>query len=108
MMGVPPVYEVAEPTAEVLLAVWTAGIEDTHVDSLFYCPWSGGLGYVPYRSAVAEPFYADIGVFAASKTRAFQERGLDPLHCCACTSPPRARAGPAYALRERALPGAFK
>ncbi len=77
--GCPMVYTVKEASPEALLAERTTGLLGTHLGSIFYCPWTAGLGHVTYPSDVAEPFYADSGIFAANMTRTFHEQGLDPV-----------------------------
>lgn len=73
------VYTVKEATAEALLAERTTDLVGSHVGSIFYCPWTAGLGHVTFPSEVAEPFYADTGVFKTNMTRTFHEQGLDPV-----------------------------
>ena len=68
-----------EVSVEALLADRTTGLIGTHVDSIFYCPWSAGLGLCTHKSEIAEPFYAKTGVFGANMTKEFHDKGLDPL-----------------------------
>ena len=77
--GCDVVYNLKEVSPEALLADRTTGLIGSHVDSIFYCPWSGGLGHVSYISDVAEPFLAKTRVFAPNLIGAFHEAGLDPL-----------------------------
>ena len=68
-----------EINAETLLADRTTGLVGTHVDSIFYCPWSTSLGLFTHISQIAEPFYAKTGVVSANRTKDFHGKGLDPL-----------------------------
>lgn len=68
-----------EVSAEALLADRTIGLLGTHVDSIFYCPWSTSLGQFTYMSQIGEPFYAKTGVVSANRTQDFHDQGLDPL-----------------------------
>jgi len=77
--GCPMVYSVKEPSADALLAERTSDLVGSHVGSIFYCPWTAGLGHVTYPSEVAEPFYANTGIFATNMTKAFHDAGLDPV-----------------------------
>ena len=66
-------------SAETLLADRTAGLIGTHVDTIFYCTWSTGLGQFTHISPVAEPFVATTGAFKENRTAEFHAKGLDPL-----------------------------
>ena len=68
-----------EVCARSLLDDRTTGLVGTHVDSIFYVTWSGGLGHCTHMSDVAETFDATSGVFATNMTRQYHEAGLDPL-----------------------------
>ena len=68
-----------EVSAQALLDDRTIPLLGTHVDSIFYCSWSTGLGLFTHMSEFVEPFYAKTGVYGANRPQEFHERGLDPL-----------------------------
>lgn len=73
------VYSVKDVSAEAFLAERTTALIGSHVGSIFYCPWTAGLGHVTYPSDVADLFVADTRVFQTNRTKAFYEAGLDPV-----------------------------
>ena len=68
-----------EPTAEAMLAARTVGLEDTHVDSIFYCTNRGTFARHSHRSEVSEEFLRTDGRFAKNMVPALVEQGTDPL-----------------------------
>ncbi len=68
-----------EPTAEAMLAARTVGLEDTHVDTIFYCTNRGTFSRHSHRSEVSEEFLRTDGRFAKNMVPALIEQGTDPL-----------------------------
>lgn len=86
--GNEPVYYLDEATEEAFLACRTAPLGGTQVDSIFYCTWSSGFGYFTHDTEVGRVFDTTAnpkhpankrGGFSRNKTRAFIDRGTDPL-----------------------------
>ena len=67
-----------EASSENLLNIWTKGLEDSQVDTLYYTIQTG-IGSVMYNSKVATPITATSGNFKDNMLGAFLENGLDPL-----------------------------
>ncbi len=71
-------FKCRKPTPEGLLSVWTAGLEGSQVDAIFYCShW--GVGTVLHRSKVATPMIARGGHFENNKLKDLIDQGTDPL-----------------------------
>ncbi len=84
--GNEPVYycETADP--QELLALRTAPLANTQVDSIFYCTWSSGFGVFTHDTKVGQVFDIKKGIddkgvnrFAGNVTADFIEAGTDPL-----------------------------
>ncbi|MGI5817855.1 MAG: family 10 glycosylhydrolase [Armatimonadota bacterium] len=67
------------PSAEGMLAARTIGLEDTHVDTIFYCTNRGTFSRHSHRSEVSETFTGTEGRFADSVVPLLIEQGTDPL-----------------------------
>jgi len=68
-----------EPTREGMLAARTVGLEDTHVDTIFYCTNRGTFARHSHRSEVSETFMSTEGRYAPNVTPVLIEQGTDPL-----------------------------
>ncbi len=67
------------PTAEAMLAARTIGLEDTHVDTIFYCTNRGTFSRHSHNSQVSGSFLGTEGRFANNVLPALIEQGTDPL-----------------------------
>ncbi len=68
-----------EPTPEGMLAARTIGLEDTHVDTIFYCTNRGTFSRHSHRSDVSETFTSTEGRYHNNIVGALIEQGTDPL-----------------------------
>lgn len=68
-----------ERSAEGLLASRTIGLEETHVDTIFYCTNRGTFSRHSHRSEVSEPYLRTDGRYANNVVPVLLEQGTDPL-----------------------------
>jgi len=77
--GNEPVYFMDEATPESLLALRTAPLADSQVDTIFYCTWSSGFGYFTHDTKIGTPFTRTEDKLSNNKTAELHAKGLDPL-----------------------------
>jgi len=86
--GNEPVYFLDEAMPEALLACRTTPLLGSQVDSIFYCTWSSGFSFFTHNTKVGQVFDTTANPkhpankrngFAKNKTRAFIDKGTDPL-----------------------------
>lgn len=68
-----------ELTPEGMLAARTVGLEDTHVDTIFYCTNRGTFSRHSHRSEVSEAFTRTDGRYARNVIPSLLALGTDPL-----------------------------
>jgi len=73
------VVKAREPTREGMLTARTIGLEDTHVDTIFYCTNRGTFSRHTHRSEVSETFMRTDGRYERNVVPALLEQGTDPL-----------------------------
>ncbi len=73
------VMQAREATAEGMLIPRTIGLEDTHVDTIFYCTNRGSFARHSHRSEVTEVFTGTEGRYRHNITGALLEQGTDTL-----------------------------
>lgn len=73
------VVTLKEPTREAMLAARSYGLEDTHVDTIFYCTNRGTFARHSHASEVSETFMSREGRYSKNVTPVLIEQGTDPL-----------------------------
>jgi hypothetical protein len=73
------VMQAREATPEGMLKPRTIGLEDTQVDTIFYCTNRGTFSRHTHRSEVSEVFTGTEGRYQHNITGALIEQGTDPL-----------------------------
>ncbi len=68
-----------EPTVEAMLAERTVGLEDTHVDTIFYCTNRGTFSRHSHQSEVSETFTRTDGRYSKNLVPVLAEMGTDPI-----------------------------
>ncbi|MFP4248021.1 MAG: hypothetical protein ACLFU7_00095 [Armatimonadota bacterium] len=68
-----------EPTPQGMLEPRTIGLEDTHVDTIFYSTNRGTFARHSHNSEVSETFMTTEGRYSPNVTPALIEMGTDPL-----------------------------
>ncbi|MGC9319088.1 MAG: hypothetical protein ACP5KN_13730 [Armatimonadota bacterium] len=68
-----------QPTRQGMLAARTIGLEDTHVDTIFYCTNRGTFSRHSHRTEVGETFTRTDGRYESNVVPALIQQGTDPL-----------------------------
>ncbi len=77
--GADAISEAQSATPAGLLAARTTGLENTQVDSLFYCTNRGGVASHSHNSEISEIFTRTDGRYKNNITANLLEQGTDPL-----------------------------
>jgi hypothetical protein len=77
--GNEPVYFCSAATPEEMLRVRIAGLENSHVDTVFYCTWSSGFGLFTHNTKVGEVLTSREGILEKNITADLIAQGTDPL-----------------------------
>ncbi len=77
--GAEPVIYCRDTSREEFLKYRTKGLENTHVDSIFYCSRSSGFSVFTHNTKIGEIFASKEGRYANNMTKELLAAGTDPI-----------------------------